>query len=407
MNGLTKQRYISTSIWSDDWFDSLSEREKLVYFYLLTNEHTNLAGVYQCTLKNVRLEIGLDRNEIERIMSKFAAAGKAFYYKDYIIIPKWLKHQKIKERSGLFLGASKVLKSLPDEIKAFISDRHHYDYDISEIMGDLPKTSPRPPLDLPPKNDTPLIEFPEIGGRPPQKKGGTSPRPPLVPPPQSTAKTAHDSDSDSDSDSDLDLDIDSDADLDSDPKQGGSQLVENSGKNQPAAKIINIQNTAKTLGFFISSKQAQAFHCLDTSWLTGDFNFIEYAAKRIREDYYGKSQSEQERIFSKAWNYDDMLQEYPSWKKKKIKQAAFDKKQDEIEQARENVPKTCPKCGSQIINKGCASCNGILVFDEKTLLYSLDIYPSTSLSEDLRRLNREKYAQENKGDGQTTVDIDF
>ena len=50
MNSLTRQRYISTSIWSDDWFDSLSEREKLVYFYLLTNEHTNAAGVYQCTL---------------------------------------------------------------------------------------------------------------------------------------------------------------------------------------------------------------------------------------------------------------------------------------------------------------------------------------------------------------------
>jgi hypothetical protein len=68
MNSQTKQRYISTSIWSDDWFDSLSDREKLVYFYLLTNEHTNTAGIYQCTLKNIRLEIGLDREEAERIM---------------------------------------------------------------------------------------------------------------------------------------------------------------------------------------------------------------------------------------------------------------------------------------------------------------------------------------------------
>ena len=138
MNILTKQRYISTSIWSDDWFDSLTEREKLVYFYLLTNEHTNAAGVYQCTLKNVRLEIGLERDEIERIMAKFADAGKAFYYKDYIIITKWLKHQKIGERSKLFLGASKLLKTLPDDVKAFISDRRHYDYDVSKIIGKPP-----------------------------------------------------------------------------------------------------------------------------------------------------------------------------------------------------------------------------------------------------------------------------
>jgi hypothetical protein len=145
MNSQTKQRYISTSIWSDDWFDSLSEREKLVYFYLLTNEHTNAAGVYQCTLKNVRLEIGLGREEIERIMEKFAEAGKAFYFRDYIIIPKWLKHQKIKERSGLFLGMVKVLQGLPDDVKAFISDRRHYDYDVSPYIWSLPRPSQDPP----------------------------------------------------------------------------------------------------------------------------------------------------------------------------------------------------------------------------------------------------------------------
>jgi hypothetical protein len=149
MNSQTKQRYISTSIWSDDWFDSLSEREKLVYFYLLTNEHTNAAGVYQCTLKNVRLEIGLGREEIERIMAKFAEAGKAFYFREYIIIPKWLRHQKIKERSGLFLGMVKVLKGLPDEVKAFISDRRHYDYDVSEYIGNFYTPSQDPLL----KND--------------------------------------------------------------------------------------------------------------------------------------------------------------------------------------------------------------------------------------------------------------
>ncbi|MDR1176111.1 MAG: hypothetical protein LBK83_11655 [Treponema sp.] len=176
MDRSTKQRYISTSIWSDDWFDSLSEREKLVYFYLLTNEHTNPAGVYQCTLKNVRLEIGLDREEIERIMTKFSTAGKAFYYREYIIIPKWLKHQKIKERSGLFAGVVKVIRGLPDAIKAFISDRSHYDFDVTPYMG--------PSLDPPPENG-----------------GGSQEGPPPIP-----LISAHD----------LDLDLDSDLDSDSD-----------------------------------------------------------------------------------------------------------------------------------------------------------------------------------------------
>jgi hypothetical protein len=198
MNSLTKQRYISTSIWSDDWFDSLSEREKLVYFYLLTNEHTNPAGVYQCTLKNVRLEIGLNREEIERIMAKFAAAGKAFYYNNYIIIPKWLKHQKIKERSGLFLGMVKVLKALPAELKVFISDRHHYDYDVSPYIGTLSIPSGDPP----PENDTPSLD------PPPEDGAETGEHPP-----ESTPQKAHDLDLDLDSDLDSDLDFDFDKDI--------------------------------------------------------------------------------------------------------------------------------------------------------------------------------------------------
>jgi hypothetical protein len=203
MNSQTKQRYISTSIWSDDWFDSLSEREKLVYFYLLTNEHTNAAGVYQCTMKNVRLEIGLGREEIERIMAKFAEAGKAYYFREYIIIPKWLLHQKIKERSGLFLGMVKVLKGLPDEVKAFISDRRHYDYDVSEYIGNFYTPSQDPllkndgaSLDPPPKNGRPSIE-------PPQESGEETGEHP----PESTPQKPHDLDLDLDLDSDLDFDF--------------------------------------------------------------------------------------------------------------------------------------------------------------------------------------------------------
>ena len=193
MNIMTKQRYISTSIWDDDWFDSLSEREKLVYFYLLTNTRTNIAGVYQCTLKNMRLEIGLDREEAERIMGKFAADGKAFYFKDYIIVPKWLKHQKIGERSKLFIGAVKILKSLPDDIKDFISDRRHYDYDISEIIG--------------PNNDSLSIAYAQNG-----------------------ENSAHDSDLDSDLDLDSDFDPVPEISFGSDEPGGEKPAVEKQAK---------------------------------------------------------------------------------------------------------------------------------------------------------------------------------
>jgi hypothetical protein len=216
MNSQTKQRYISTSIWSDDWFDSLSEREKLVYFYLLTNEHTNAAGVYQCTLKNVRLEIGLGREEIERIMAKFAEAGKAYYFREYIIIPKWLRHQKIKERSGLFLGMVKVLKGLPDEVKAFVSDRRHYDFDVKPFIGNFPIPSEDPlqktgggSTDRPRKNDTPSTD------NPPESGADTGEHPP-----KTTPQKAHDLDLDSDLDFDFDKNMHAQTFEDPPPENG-------------------------------------------------------------------------------------------------------------------------------------------------------------------------------------------
>jgi hypothetical protein len=135
MNSLTKQRYISTSIWSDDWFDSLTEREKLFYFYLLTNQHTTPAGIYPCTIRDMRAEFNVTREEVLALLKTFEEAGKAFYYKEYIIIPKWLKHQKIEERSRMFLGALKVLRALPDELKEFVRERRHYDFDVTPYIG--------------------------------------------------------------------------------------------------------------------------------------------------------------------------------------------------------------------------------------------------------------------------------
>jgi len=54
---MAKQRYISTSIWDDDWFvEQLNVPEKLFYFYLLTNEHTNIAGIYKISIRKISQE---------------------------------------------------------------------------------------------------------------------------------------------------------------------------------------------------------------------------------------------------------------------------------------------------------------------------------------------------------------
>jgi hypothetical protein len=76
MDGRTRQRYISTSIWMDEWFDSLNPAEKLIYFHLITTPQTNCAGVYQFSLKYICADTGLSRETVGSAIEKFQGAGK-------------------------------------------------------------------------------------------------------------------------------------------------------------------------------------------------------------------------------------------------------------------------------------------------------------------------------------------
>jgi hypothetical protein len=360
MDNLTKQRYISSSIWSDDWFDGLSTKEKLFYFYLLTNQHTTPAGVYPCTLRDMRADFGIPREEIVEMLEKFAEAGKAFHYEDYIIIPKWMKHQKLGARNGLFLGAVKTLKALPDAVKAFISDRSHYDFDVRKYL-DIPGEK------VPEDARSSLSK--RIGGATPQNcaenhengsvLGGATP--------QNHAKNGHDSDCDVDSDSDSDLDLDSDivvvVDSISISSRGEEKPVENSENNPTTTSPLDIQEKAKEAGYFLTERQASGFLALDHSWLSGRHNFLVFASKKIDADpfYSKKQQNERERIFAKGWKYQNWIQEYPGWLENQVKTD----KLRALERLKDAPPRECPRCGSELAGKKCPKCGGSVAFDEE------------------------------------------
>jgi hypothetical protein len=327
--------------------------------------------VYQCTLKNVRLEIGLGREEIERIMAKFAEAGKAYYFREYIIIPKWLRHQKIKERSGLFLGMVKVLKGLPDEVKAFISDRRHYDYDVSEYIGNFYTPSQDPLL----KNDGAFLD-------PPSKKGG----PYQEYPPQTTLQKPHD------------LDLDLDSDLDSEFKENGGGKKDISSREEektvceekPPPFFINLmQEEAKKHGFIIDEADAERLlFSVDPSWFGdpgffGGFIGFVITEKILKDKKYSlKPANEQRRLFRHLiFNAPNIREEYPLWFEKRKQEAAetelWKKREAEeterkvkIHAAMEAVPEFCEKCGGPLDDMlACLKCKVFYDFDEPLLKY--------------------------------------
>jgi len=166
MDGNTKQRYISTSIWSDDWFDTLSGKEKLIYIHLLTNENTNIAGIYKITVKRIKDDTGASREEVLAALDRFAASGKAFFVNDYIIIPKWPKHQKLDKRDKLKTAVKAILKSLPQDIKDFVMKPGNYCFDTSflECVPDIsyPENGQNDD-NLSPKDGETSMGYPENG----------------------------------------------------------------------------------------------------------------------------------------------------------------------------------------------------------------------------------------------------
>jgi len=358
---MSTQRYISSSFWSDDWVDSLSIKEKLLYMYLLTNEHTNIAGVYKITVKRIKDDTGITRAEVESALAKFSKNKKAFYINEYIIIPKWPKHQKLGERGTLRLGVNTILKNLPQNIKDFIMQPGNYEYDISFLSVN---------------SDTPYI--PHIEKE--QKPDGVS-----IPP----NALSDDSDVDLDSDSDLDSDVD---------------LLVDAGKTSTTTiNTKRIKEMAKLHGFFISTKQANNFLKLEPSWFVGDYNFIAFATSKICEDTT-KTHGDHERIFSKSWSYENFIQEYPEWIKnkkaefhnqenKRRKEKKEQERLKEIEKAMNYRPVICSHCGATVndINGGqgkCESCGWHCIFNEKYMAWEFS--EPKSLSEEYKRQIKDK-----------------
>jgi hypothetical protein len=370
MNSQTKQRYISTSIWSDDWFDGLTPIEKLVYFYLLTNERSNIVGIYPCTLKNIRVEMGITREEIEAIMSKFAEAGKAFHFKCYVIIPKGMKHQKLRERPKLFLAARAILISLPKEVKEFILNRKELfefeefkefqaaledivdgqyitTHELSQTLGISKAQALRLGNELfegKIENGKPTLwsEY-EVGllreylyetdlceghakviaphlhpiSRPSHfscegHREICEGHPEIC---EGHAKLTGDSDSDSDSDSKIYINsllADSSREEKIEPEKS-AEIPKPKNQQQQQQIFSQIKNVAKTLGFFLTDKQAADFSFLDPAWLSGKHNFLVFAASKLKTDpaYAGKPRQELERLFLRSWKYQNWVAEYP------------------------------------------------------------------------------------------------
>jgi len=165
-------------------------------------------------------------------------------------------------------------------------------------------------------------------------------------------------------------------------KKGGAPKGNNNRKqaklteinrNQP--NVSEVMREAAAQGYYIDRRRAEEFlECndLDPAWLNGPHSFLEFTAERIREKYEDKTDGEQKAIFiSAVKEWDDLREEYPSWRAKKEKRDMDTARKAATAAAREKHPMACSKCGKELASREgayyCFDCALICELNQETL----------------------------------------
>jgi hypothetical protein len=112
---MSKLRSVNTQFWSDPYIEELTPSEKLLYLYFITNEKTNMLGVYELSIKKIGFETGLNKDVIEKALKGFESVGKMRYTQNHVVLLNFAKHQNYN--TNMKKSAIDTYNALPKELK--------------------------------------------------------------------------------------------------------------------------------------------------------------------------------------------------------------------------------------------------------------------------------------------------
>jgi hypothetical protein len=144
---MSKLRSISTAFWSDPLIEDLSPKEKLLFIYLITNDKTNMLGIYESSIKKISFETGLSITETETVLKRLEGLGRIKYIGNWVFVVNYMKHQNYNP--NMMISALNTYLKLPKSLNL-----KHIEYEkdnLSEAFERLLKalgTVPKYELEL-------------------------------------------------------------------------------------------------------------------------------------------------------------------------------------------------------------------------------------------------------------------
>lgn len=117
---MAKTRMVNTRFWADGYIAELEPIEKLLFLYFLTNQHTNICGIYELPLRTITFDTGIEQEKVRNIISRFTLDGKIEYLDGWVIIKNFLKHQQ-QGSPRVMKGVELALAEVPEQIRNRVS----------------------------------------------------------------------------------------------------------------------------------------------------------------------------------------------------------------------------------------------------------------------------------------------
>lgn len=118
-NYVSKNRYINTRFWSDNFVSELNPLDRYLFLYFLTNEHTNICGIYEIPLRTISFETGIEMDMLKKMIKRLE--GKIFYVDGWVYIKNFVKHQR-NDNESVRKGVINAKNLIPENIRLKIRE---------------------------------------------------------------------------------------------------------------------------------------------------------------------------------------------------------------------------------------------------------------------------------------------